>query len=61
MAYGDTASDSYPATSKWLHWLVALCVLTTAPVAIAMVQRGLGVTVSAALDIIEAAVAYRHC
>jgi cytochrome b561 len=42
MAYGDTASDSYPATSKWLHWLIALCVLTTAPVAIAMVQLSPG-------------------
>src|SRR5436190_226315 len=37
MTYG-TRTDHYPATSKLLHWLVALCVLTTAPVAIAMVR-----------------------
>ena len=35
MTYG-TRTDHYPATSKLLHWLVAACVLTTAPVAIAM-------------------------
>jgi cytochrome b561 len=35
MTYG-TRTDHYPATSKLLHWLVAVCVLTTAPVAIAM-------------------------
>jgi len=35
MTYG-TRTDHYPATSKLLHWLVAICVLTTAPVAIAM-------------------------
>lgn len=35
MTYGTRGGD-YPATSKWLHWLVAICVLTTAPVAIAM-------------------------
>ena len=33
MTYG-TRTDHYPATSKLLHWLVAACVLTTAPVAI---------------------------
>src|SRR3954464_8088387 len=37
MTYG-TRTDHYPATSKLLHWLVAICVLTTAPVAIAMVR-----------------------
>lgn len=35
MTYGTRTGD-YPSTSKWLHWLVAICVLTTAPVAIAM-------------------------
>jgi cytochrome b561 len=35
MTYG-TRTDHYPGTSKLLHWLVAACVLTTAPVAIAM-------------------------
>jgi len=35
MTYG-TRTDGYPATSKLLHWLVAICVLTTAPIAIAM-------------------------
>jgi cytochrome b561 len=35
MTYG-TRTDHYPATSKLLHWLVAACVLVTAPVAIAM-------------------------
>ena len=40
MTYG-TRPD-YPAMSKWLHWLVAACVLTTAPVAIAMVRVGQG-------------------
>jgi cytochrome b561 len=33
--YGSR-TDHYPATSKLLHWLIAACVLTTAPVAIAM-------------------------
>jgi cytochrome b561 len=37
MTYG-TRTDHYPATSKLLHWLVAISVLTTAPVAIAMVR-----------------------
>ena len=35
MTYG-TRLDSYPGTSKLLHWLVAACVLTTIPVAILM-------------------------
>ena len=43
MTYG-TLSGPYPATSKWLHWLVAACVLTTAPVAIAMIRVGEGPT-----------------
>src|SRR4051812_21060208 len=43
MTYG-TRTDHYPATSKLLHWLVAICVLTTVPVAIAMVRVGEGAT-----------------
>ena len=43
MTYG-TRTDQYPATSKLLHWLVAVCVLTTAPVAIAMSRVGQGPT-----------------
>ena len=41
MTYG-TRTDHYPATSKLLHWLVAACVLTTAPVAIIMTRIGEG-------------------
>lgn len=41
MTYGTRTGD-YPATSKLLHWLVAACVLTTAPVAIAMSRVGEG-------------------
>lgn len=41
MTYG-TRPDGYPATSKLLHWLVAACVLTTLPVALAMVRVGEG-------------------
>jgi cytochrome b561 len=43
MTYG-TRTDHYPATSKLLHWLVAACVLTTAPVAIAMTRVDQGAT-----------------
>lgn len=43
MTYG-TRTDHYPATSKLLHWLIAICVLTTAPVAIAMTRVGKGPT-----------------
>jgi cytochrome b561 len=43
MTYG-TRTDHYPGSSKLLHWLVAACVLTTAPVAIAMVRVGKGPT-----------------
>ena len=35
MTYG-TRTDHYPPSSKLLHWLIAACVLTTVPVAIAM-------------------------
>lgn len=41
MTYG-TRTDHYPATSKLLHWLIAVCVLTTAPVAIAMTRMAEG-------------------
>jgi cytochrome b561 len=43
MTYG-TRTDHYPATSKLLHWLVAVSVLTTAPVAIAMTRVSQGPT-----------------
>ena len=43
MTYG-TRTDHYSATSKLLHWLVAICVLTTAPVAITMTRIGKGPT-----------------
>jgi hypothetical protein len=43
MTYG-TRTDHYPASSKVLHWLVAVCVLMTAPVAIAMTRIGEGPT-----------------
>jgi cytochrome b561 len=43
MTYG-TRTDHYPATSKLLHWLVAACVLMTAPVAIAMTRVSSGPT-----------------
>ncbi len=43
MTYG-TRTDHYPPTSKLLHWLIAVCVLTTAPVAIAMTRVDKGPT-----------------
>jgi cytochrome b561 len=43
MTYG-TRTDHYPATSKLLHWAVAICVLTTAPVAITMIRLDEGPT-----------------
>jgi cytochrome b561 len=43
MTYG-TRIDHYPGTSKLLHWLVAACVLTTAPVAVAMGRVSQGPT-----------------
>jgi cytochrome b561 len=42
MTYGTIPTDHYPPTSKLLHWLIAACVLTTAPVAILMVRIGEG-------------------
>ncbi|HET9534661.1 MAG TPA: cytochrome b [Mesorhizobium sp.] len=50
MTYG-TRTDHYPATSKLLHWLVAVCVLTTAPVAIAMTRVGEGPTQDVLYDL----------
>lgn len=41
MTYG-MRTGGYPAASKWLHWLVAACVLATAPVAIVMTRIGEG-------------------
>ena len=35
MTYG-TRTGGYPASSKWLHWAVAACVLSIIPVGIAM-------------------------
>jgi cytochrome b561 len=43
MTYGNR-TDHYPPMSKLLHWLIAVCVLTTAPVAIAMTRVGKGPT-----------------
>ena len=43
MSYG-ARTDHYPVTSKLLHWLVAICVLTTAPVAITMTRLSEGLT-----------------
>jgi cytochrome b561 len=43
MTYG-TRTDHYPGSSKLLHWLVAACVLATAPVAIAMTRVSPGPT-----------------
>jgi cytochrome b561 len=41
MTYG-TKPGGYPPTSKWLHWLIAACVLVTLPVSLAMVRVGEG-------------------
>jgi cytochrome b561-like protein len=43
MTYGNR-TDGYPTSSKLLHWLVAISVLTTAPVAIAMTRVSEGPT-----------------
>ena len=43
MTYG-TRTDHYPPASKLLHWLIAVCVLTTAPIAIAMIRVDKGPT-----------------
>jgi cytochrome b561 len=34
MTYGTLPPGGYPASSKWLHWLVAICVLVTVPVGV---------------------------
>jgi cytochrome b561 len=41
MSYG-ARSGGYPSTSKWLHWLIAACVLTMIPIGIVMgrVEQG---------------------
>jgi cytochrome b561 len=36
MTYGALPSDGYPASSKWLHWLVAISVLIAVPVGIVL-------------------------
>jgi cytochrome b561 len=46
MTYGNR-TDHYPTTSKLLHWLIAVCVLATAPVAITMTRVGEGPTQNA--------------
>lgn len=38
MTYGTLPPDRYPPVSKLLHWLVAICVLITLPVAITMTR-----------------------
>lgn len=34
MTYGTLPPGGYPMSSKWLHWLVAICVLVTVPIGI---------------------------
>lgn len=36
MTYGTLPPGGYPAISKWLHWLVAACVLVTIPVGLTL-------------------------
>ena len=43
MTYGRR-TDHYPTTSKVLHWMVAVCVLATASVAVTMTRVGEGPT-----------------
>jgi cytochrome b561 len=38
MTYGTLPPKRYPPFSKLLHWLVAICVLTTLPVALTMTR-----------------------
>jgi cytochrome b561 len=41
MSYGSLpAAKGYSGTAKFLHWVIALCVLTIIPVGIAMNQEG---------------------
>jgi cytochrome b561 len=41
MTYGNR-TGGYPSSSKWLHWAVAACVLTTIPAALVMDRIGEG-------------------
>lgn len=43
MTYG-ARTGGYPSTSKWLHWLIAACVLTMIPIGIVMGRLGQGPT-----------------
>jgi cytochrome b561 len=43
MTYG-VRSGGYPTTSKWLHWLIAACVLVMIPIGIVMGRVGQGPT-----------------
>jgi cytochrome b561 len=36
MTYGTLPPGGYPATSKLLHWLVAVCVLVTVPIGVSL-------------------------
>lgn len=45
MTYGELRGG-YPGTSKLLHWLIALCVLVTIPVAIVMTRLDPGPTMN---------------
>lgn len=36
MSYGTLPARAYSSTAKWLHWLIAICVLTIIPVGILM-------------------------
>jgi cytochrome b561 len=36
MTYGNLPPGGYPASSKWLHWLVAISVLVTAPIGLTL-------------------------
>jgi len=44
MTYGSLPAGGYPASSKWLHWLIALCVIVAVPVGIALPRLDPGPT-----------------
>lgn len=44
MTYGKLPAGGYPGFSKWLHWLVALCVLVAVPIGIALPRLDPGPT-----------------
>ncbi|MCC6946843.1 MAG: cytochrome b [Bradyrhizobiaceae bacterium] len=44
MTYGSLPAGGYPGSSKWLHWLVALCVIIAVPVGIALPRLDPGPT-----------------